>query len=825
MPRHLGGHMVSEVKKRFFGRLENSRELYLHRNHLPQVLQYMEGHGISGQRVSITYIDVPAAVRADMEVFARFVERDHQIAIVPELSDDVPSRKLDLYTGGGKLQPLDSPIKIPGGWSTMGEMEVGTIVTAWDGTPTKVTGVFPQGLNVVYEVECADGRKTRAGPEHLWKVFIANGQPGKRWRILNTVQLKWYVEREQSRTYIPLCVSEQIDDVDLVMDPYILGVILGDGSSSGSSLTVTKLDEDLFEELAARMPSGMVIKVRDHKTRAFVKGEDNTTGVNTLVRQLETLGLRGKRAWEKVIPDVYLNASHTQRLELLNGLLDTDGYVSAMDQPDSQRKSGSVSYSTTSYRLARGVQYLVRSIGGIAKITPKQKYFTYKGEKKEGRPAWQVNIRHPTPSILFKIARKKSRCADDGQYSEGLKLRVVSVEPVSAVETQCISIEHPDRLYITDDFIVTHNTFSALKACKNRAQRFSIMLAPKYFGLWTTALEDTLEGFTVDSGRYITVSGSKELKKVMEQAVDGLLTAEVIIISNTTYRNYIETYEKFGEAITDYGYAVPPQRFHELLGIGTQINDEFHEDLGLTFRIDVFTNVSKQIYLSATPYSGDEFVTKMVDVMLPEETHCTIPEPPKYINVLELQYHDDVQKADYLTPHKGSYNHARYETQMLKKKKRLNRYFDNVVKVVDKAFVSTYQPGQKMLILCATVDFIQHLTNYLRLKFPDVKIGHYVSGVPYETIAEQDITVSTIKSAGTGVDIRNLRETLLLQAVNSRKDNIQVLGRTRPLKDYPEVTPRLIFFTCLAIPQHIKYARNKKEVFFGRILNSRTMRL
>jgi superfamily II DNA or RNA helicase len=368
-------------------------------------------------------------------------------------------------------------------------------------------------------------------------------------------------------------------------------------------------------------------------------------------------------------------------------------------------------------------------------------------------------------------------------------------------------------------------TFCSLKACLLRGERFSVMLAPKYFGLWIGALNDTFKTFKDVPGQYITVSGGNELRMVMQQALDGTLEAKAIIISNTTYRNYIEAYEQFGENIVDHGYLVPPQRFHELLGIGTQINDEFHEDLGLTFRIDCFTNIKKQLYLSATPFNGDRYVTDMVDVMLPPETYCTIPEPPKYINVLELLYQDDVEARDYLTPQKNSYNHARYEKMMLKKKRRLNTYFSKVAKVVDKAFVSDFEPGQKMLILCATVDFIQALTKYLKVQFPNVKIGHYVSGVPYDTVKAQDITVSTIKSAGTGVDIRNLRETLLLQAVGSDKDNIQILGRTRPLKDFPDVTPRLIYFTCIDIRQHRKYAQKKKETFAGRILHSRTMRL
>lgn len=377
-----------------------------------------------------------------------------------------------------------------------------------------------------------------------------------------------------------------------------------------------------------------------------------------------------------------------------------------------------------------------------------------------------------------------------------------------------------------DMFTGSGKTFTSLQACVNRGELFVIMVAPKYFGIWIKALHETLVGFADDPGSYVTVSGSAELKNLMLMAQDGLLDTKVVIISNTTYRNYLENYEKMGEEdAREYGYLVPPPRFHELIGAGVQINDEFHEDLGLTFRIDVYSNVRKQLYLSATPYSGDDYVTKMVDIMLPRKTHCTVPQPPKYINVIELLYNDDVKRSDYLTPYKNTYNHARYEKMLLKNKKRRERYFNNVAKVVDKLFVGSKQPGQKLLIICATVDFILELTKFLNMKFPTTRIGHYVSGVPYTQLEKNEVTVSTLKSAGTGVDIPNLRDTLLLQAVNSRKDNIQLLGRTRPLKDYPDVTPRLVYLTCLDIPQHRKYAKFKKEVFNNRILNSRTLRI
>jgi len=213
-------------------------------------------------------------------------------------------------------------------------------------------------------------------------------------------------------------------------------------------------------------------------------------------------------------------------------------------------------------------------------------------------------------------------------------------------------------------------------------------------------------------------------------------------------------------------------------------------------------------------------------VMLPKETSCPLPEYDQYINVIGLMYHDpDVKRKDYLTPFKNTYNHTRYEKRLLKAKRRLERYKRMVFKVINGIYIKDREPGQKLLVLCATVDFIKHLTKELKLKYPDLTIGEFVAGSNPKTLQTNDITVSTIKSAGTGQDIIDLREVLLLQATDSKKDNIQILGRLRRMKNWPEHTPRMTYMVCMDIPQQIRYFKNKKGHFDGRVVSHRVMRI
>lgn len=818
LPANQGGRMIMELKKRFYGLREDRREAFIHRHHVEPLLKFLEQRGISKEYIDIHQIPTPGGQSVDYYIKDFFVQRDYQIPIIEKLEDDHYSRRLDLQTGLGKATTLDSKIKIPGGWSTMGEMKVGTVVTAKDGSPTNVTGVYPQGKVPIYRVELWDGRYVEACGEHLWTCFYVNTSKHRRWAVRDTLEMKRLISMPNPRVYLPLIDPEDGPEVDLPIPPYTLGVILGDGCITNKTISITKPDMELFDNVRAELHDNHTLN--EHQTtdtcRSMGIVAEKGKGPNKYREGLKTMGLMGKRSWEKFIPHEYLHGSREQRLHLLQGLMDTDGTIT---------KEKSSSYSTTSYRLALEVQYLVRSIGGVAAVRPRFPHYTYKGEKRKGRDAYDVDIRVKKPSELFRISRKKVRTDDNNQYSKDLKLRVKSIEYVGEKEAQCISIDHPDKLYVTDDFIVTHNTFCALSALSSLRTRGVIMLAPKYFGLWIKALRETYVGCEDDPDYFCTVSGSAELKKLIDDALDGNITAKIIMISNITYRTYIEAYEKFGERMTEFGWAVPPPRFHELIGAELQINDEFQDDPGLTFRCDIFTNVKKQIYLSATPFTGSDYVTDMIDVMLPEHTQCPLPDYDKYIDVISLYYNDPgVTPKDYLTPFKNTYNHARYEKQMMKQKRRLVKYQANVATIVNGLFVKDKQPKQKMLILCATVDFIMALTKFLSMKFPELKIGSYVSGTPYQKVLEQDITVSTIKSAGTGVDIPNVRETLLLQATDSKKDNIQILGRLRHMKDYPDHTPRLTYMVCQDIPKHITYAKNKRSHFEGRVRNHRIMR-
>lgn len=419
----------------------------------------------------------------DRKQFNKFKKTplSHQLEYYDEYDKAVGSYGLNghlaaLSPGSGKAQPLDAKILTPSGWSTMGEMEVGKEVIAPDGSVTKVTGVHPQGKQRTFRIGFADGRVTYASGDHLWRIYYSGfrrGGDGSHWRIVDTHELFRTLNTTNKYIYVQLIKPHESEDIALPMDPYTLGVILGDGSITHRTVGITKWDDEVYERISKTLPEEVKLKQSKSSpvTRHIVLNDDlHRRTPNPIKEYLTEVGLMGTRSWTKFIPDIYLQASADQRRALLQGLMDTDGTVDYR---------GTSSFCSTSYRLAAGVQYLVRSLGGMASIAVKEKYYTYLGEKKKGRIAYQVNIRHPKPSELFSLTRKKVRVNDDNQYAEGLKLRVTEVTIDKMQEVQCISVEHPDHLYITDDFIVTHNTLTSLMVAEARHSEYIIVIFPK----------------------------------------------------------------------------------------------------------------------------------------------------------------------------------------------------------------------------------------------------------------------------------------------------------------------------------------------------------
>ena len=356
----------------------------------------------------------------------------------------------------GKAQPLDAKVRTPRGWKTMGELAVGDALASIDGAPSIVTGVYPQGERPVVRVRFSDGRSAECCDEHLWRVHF-RGWPAP--RVMSLAHLRGLLQhkRYQGRLWIDMPTGEFGHDDPLPVDPWLLGALLGDGCLRGTSIRFSTKADEMLARVRERVEPSLELASAGaydwrlvRRDRGVLRGHGGRVA-NPLRSALEALGVWGCTSADKFIPRTYLDARRDARLDLLRGLLDTDGWV---------ERWGSVRFSTASRTLADGVVELVRSLGGWCTVREVPRSFTVAGQRRAGLPAFTCTISHPDPASLFLLSEKAARLSG-GRARRKMPV-VTSIEPSRTTATQCISVSHPSRLYLTDDHVVTHNTAFSL---------------------------------------------------------------------------------------------------------------------------------------------------------------------------------------------------------------------------------------------------------------------------------------------------------------------------------------------------------------------------
>jgi hypothetical protein len=357
----------------------------------------------------------------------------------------------------GMEQPHSELVMSEKGWVTMGDLQIGDKVYTPKGTLTSVIDKFPQGKKDVYEVFLKDGRSVRCGENHLWKVY------DKRSCKYKTVFLKDLLERDLTyevsaplksgekkkykafRYNIPEIEPLQFPKKDLKIPPYVLGCLIGDGEFKSTPL-LSSADDEIFERVISLLGEdyeyGMIEQKENHQRRAIIykhrfnkeKHPEDIYGVNLLNKHLKEYGLFKKTKDEKFIPDDYLHSDVEDRIELLKGLLDTDGFVNA--------KGYDIHFTSAYKKLSEQVLYLCRSLG---------------------LPAWMSDfgsfqrIRIGNKISLFHLTRKKERQRLGRDRYIGTN--IIGIKKLDyKEESSCILVEDPDHLYITKDFIPTHNS-------------------------------------------------------------------------------------------------------------------------------------------------------------------------------------------------------------------------------------------------------------------------------------------------------------------------------------------------------------------------------
>ena len=377
----------------------------------------------------------------------------------------------------GRAQPVDTPVLTPDGFRPIGELAVGDLVVGYDGQPTPVIGVYPQGRKPVYRVTAQDGASTRACAEHLWQVWTrADRRRNPAGRVLQTREMVGKLRSSHARRYeLPVVAPVHMPDRDVPLDPYALGLLLGDGCLTTTTTPMfSTRDPELAEALDAAIP-GIALQPKgegDHVLRRRNASRGGVIVTNPVTQILRDLGLAGTRSHTKFVPTDYLLNSVANRLALLQGLLDTDG------GPVTQvGRSARIQYTTCSDQLRDDVIQLVRSLGGVAYTRTRRAEGRRPGFA-AGRPvpyrhdAHVVEIRLPDGMYPFRLERKADLYE---RHGGGRPMRFIdSIEPDGEAECVCIAVAAADSLYVTEDFLVTHNTLNDAFIILDEAQNTSM---------------------------------------------------------------------------------------------------------------------------------------------------------------------------------------------------------------------------------------------------------------------------------------------------------------------------------------------------------------
>jgi phosphate starvation-inducible PhoH-like protein len=422
----------------------------------------------------------------------------------------------------GRAQPLSCRVLTPTGWRTMGSLKVGDFIIGSNGRPVRVTGVFPQGRKQVYRLTMTDHSSTLACAEHLWAVrTMEDKRRHKARRILATSEMLGNFRRHHQYRYEVPLLSAPVDwpERAVPLEPYSLGLLLGDGCITGkTSPAFATSDVELVSSLELAL-SDMKLSFRRKSAVDYVitnpaAGHGGVIIRNPLTQALRELKLDGTYSATKFVPEAYLYNSAAVRHAVLQGLLDTDG------GPVMQAgRTCRIQYTTTSARLRDDVTFLVRSLGGVAywrrRVAEGRKPGFARGREIGYRnDSFVLDIRLPHELEPFRLKRK----ADVYRaYGGGRPMRFIkNIDPAGVQETRCISVAAADSLYVTDDFILTHNTLADAFIILDEAQN-------------TTSEQMKMFLTRIGFGSKAVITGDKTQIDLPQGRRSGLIEAERVL--------------------------------------------------------------------------------------------------------------------------------------------------------------------------------------------------------------------------------------------------------------------------------------------------------
>lgn len=706
-----------------------------------------------------------------------------------------------LQPGCGKLEPISRKIPAPNsqGFIRMGDIRVGDQIFGSDGKIINVTGVFPQGVQDIYKITFNDGRYALCGLDHLWTVTTA--WPSKPRTIRTRDMLEDYrsfvphIARDNVRTgskrepylykYRVQLLSSPVEypHRDVPIHPYVLGAFIGNGCCTLGPLSLSSGDSFVPKKVA-KLCGFITKKRKDNYTYEFFKDGKKVHTKDFFKNIPEMINCYSR---DKKIPEVYCYNDPMIRLELLRGLMDTDGSIC-----DGDGIRYNVSYSSCSKKLLEQIQEIIRGFGYSSNINaPDKRVDKYV----EGYHS-DVSIRVPqkfkqeifTHPRKLSIARNAALVKDFQQPFKYLIIKDIKL--VKREEAQCISVDAPDQLYLTEQFIVTHNTFMACY-CAIAARLKTLIIAP------TSSIRqqwaDTLTGmFKVDPSKVL-------IARRPEDFIHNAKDAWFVITIHPTLASLNNRYDmeevlqncRFGFKVIDEvqmwfqniinidGCCNIPNNLY-LTGTfgrsGEAENNLYQEMFG---DINIFREQEKKpTFWNRKPGNIYGMKPHTICKMFWGHSHLTKEELQKVTNKWRYS-----ERSDKWT--RIGIGIATYSKLIFPEDGTITPFMKQLIKIIRRAFKEC--DYGKTLILMPSIASTEMFKSIMNEMYPDLTIGTIHS---YNSFAENEnnkktcnCLISTPQSAGTGFDYKDLSRLIVAAQYSSWILTSQIRGRCRVRDD------------------------------------------
>lgn len=732
-----------------------------------------------------------------------------------------------LSVGTGKGIP--NFVKIPSpnsqGYIRMGDIKVGDYVFGSDGKPTEVIGVFPQGKRKCYKITFNDGRTALCDENHLWSYYNW-GMRLKTKSISDMIKdfkkFDVYLDKrnkEQNKHNdpyeykykIPLLSSPvEYQYQEVPINPYVLGAFIGNGCCTCHPLEISSGD-DFVPKKIAKICGFSFNKRKGTYSYHFRNAQGNLIHTKDFFKDIPEMINCYSR--DKIIPDTYLYNSYEVRMELLRGLMDTDGSISATDGI-----RYNVRYSSCSKKLLEQMQQLIYGLGYFANFSQDKRV-----DKYVNGYHGNMNVRVPQKfkRELFTHPRKLHIAEKAYKYGSDWKqpfkyLIIKNIEEVQDMETTCIKVDAEDELFLTEDYIVTHNTFMACYcATKFRAKTLIIVPTSAIKFQWA----DTLTGmFKIPKDRVVTVNAPTQFINV---------NADFVIVSQATLASLNKSY--------DLEKIMKDNRF------GFKVIDEVQMWFHNIIKVDGCSNIANNLYLTGTFGRSGEDENRLYQEMFGDISIFREKEKKPSLfdrkpgNIYGMKPH---------TNFKMYWGNSRLPNDLMKKVTSAWKYSDRSDKwtrigINMAAYVKLVFPDDghntplmqalfkiiqialneinygKTLILMPSIASAEMIAKYMRQRYPNLKTGTLHSKNPKSVNAENkkncDCLVSTVPSAGTGFDWKGLSRLINASPYKSWIIATQVRGRLRILDSGKDTY--MYELVDARIPQLRRWANVRSQVY------------